>query len=651
MIPDPQDARPRHPRPPLGDRDAETDALVRHPLVPAVWSPDASSIDAVVTAVGPADGEQQAAAPAVGRHRLVRRSGGWWTADAPWPSGTEYLFSRDGGDPVPDPRSAHQPDGVHGPSRLHDPSTFDWTDMGFAGVALPGSVIYELHVGTFTAEGTLDAAITHLGGLAELGVTMIELMPLAAFPGVRGWGYDGVGLYAVQDSYGGPAALQRFVDAAHSHGLGVCLDVVYNHLGPDGNYLGVFADYVTERHQTPWGSGPDLDGERSAEVRAFFLENALRWLSDFHVDALRLDAVHAIEDTSEPHLLAELADRVHALGESLGLPRTLVAESDLNDHAMVTPTAEGGLGMDAQWVDDVHHALHAWLTGEGEGYYVDFGAGSTLAHALTRVFVHDGGWSTFRGQDWGRPVDDDVDGHRFVVFGQNHDQVGNRAVGDRPSVVLDDAQLAVSAAIVLLSPYTPMLFMGEEWGARTPFQFFTDHIDPDLGRAVTEGRRAEFARHGWGADGEQPEVPDPQDPATREASVLDRDEATTERGHRIRAFYAAALALRRAEPDLASGDRSATAVAVDDEAGWLRMSRGGIDVVAVTRATPDAPTTVPLAGADAIGDRPGAAPSEPGATVDGPEVLLAWDPATTSTTAGAVTLDGPGVVVVRRTGA
>ncbi|MGO1511337.1 MAG: malto-oligosyltrehalose trehalohydrolase [Actinomycetales bacterium] len=597
------------------DRSPATDALVRHPLVPAVWSPDATDMDLVLVA----DGQ---------RVPLTRTEDGWWTAGEPLPAGTDYLFSRDGQEPVPDPRSAHQPDGVHGPSRLFDPGAHGWTDTAFPGVALPGAVIYELHVGTFTAEGTLDAATRHLGELAELGVTMVELMPLAAFPGLHGWGYDGVALYSVQDSYGGPAALQRFVDAAHGAGLGVCLDVVYNHLGPDGNYLGHFADYVTERHPTPWGDGPDLDGERSGEVRAFFLENALRWLDEFHVDALRLDAVHAIEDSSGYHLLAELADRVHALGDRLGLPRTLVAESDLNDQVMVTPTADGGFGMDAQWDDDVHHALHAWLTGERAGYYVDFGAGETLAHALTRVFVHDGRFSTFRDTDWGRPVDDDVDGHRFVVYSQDHDQVGNRAVGDRPSRTLADGGLAISAALVLLSPYTPMLFMGEEWGSRTPFQFFTDHVDPALGRAVSEGRRAEFGRHGWDSGGEVPEVPDPQDPATRDASVLDRAEASTDRGRRMRAFYSAALALRREEPDLATGDRDATSVAVDDGAGWLRMSRGGIDVVAVTE---DRAVTVPLAGG-----------------ADAAEVLLAWDPAATTPGDGVVTIEGPGVAVVRR---
>ncbi|MGC5627173.1 malto-oligosyltrehalose trehalohydrolase [Georgenia sp. Z1344] len=624
---------------------------MRHPLVPAVWSPGASAIELVVEGGG-ADHQPGATTTSdddtAARTALTRRSGGWWTTDAPLPAGTDYRFSRDGGDPVPDPRSAHQPDGVHGPSRLFDPSAFTWTDAGFAGVPLPGSVIYELHVGTFTHEGTLDAAIAHLSELVDLGVTMVELMPLAAFPGTHGWGYDGVGLYAVQDSYGGPAALQRFVDASHGLGLGVCLDVVYNHLGPDGNYLGVFADYVTDRHETPWGSGPDLDGEHSAEVRAFFLENALRWLDDFHVDALRLDAVHAIADSSGYHLLAELADRTHALGRDLGLPRTLVAESDLNDDSMVTPTAEGGRGMDAQWVDDVHHALHAWLTGERDGYYVDFGEGATLAHALTRVFVHDGGWSTFREQDWGRPVADDVDGHRFVVFSQDHDQVGNRAVGDRPSEALPDGALAISAALVLLSPYTPMLFMGEEWGSRAPFQFFTDHVDPDLGRAVSEGRRAEFARHGWGADGSEPEVPDPQDPATRDASVLDRAEAGTERGRRMRAFYTAAAALRRAEPDLASGDRTATAVETDDDAGWLRMTRGRIAVVAVTA---DAQVTVPFDGtASTIADDSGATSDDAATTgADSPaaELLLAWDPDSTSVADGGVTIAGPGVAVVR----
>jgi maltooligosyltrehalose trehalohydrolase len=591
---------------------AATTGPTSDPLTPSVWSPEATSMDLVLAASGT-------------RIPMAAADDGWWIAPDRLAVGTDYLFSRDARDPAPDPRSAHQPDGVHGPSRIFDPRDFTWSDDAFEGVGLRGSVIYEMHVGTFTVAGTLDAAAAHLGDLRDLGVTMIELMPLAAFPGTNGWGYDGVALYAVHDAYGGPAALQRFVDAAHGHGLGVCLDVVYNHLGPDGNYLGYYGDYFTDRHHTPWGLGLNADGPGSHEVREFVIGNALRWMRDFRIDALRLDAVHEIRDDSPTHLLAELADRVHALGAELGLPRTLVAESDLNDDRMVTDTASGGRGMDAQWDDDVHHAVHAWATGERQGYYVDFGPGEVLAKALTSVFVHDGGFSTFRHTDWGRPVAASRGADQFVVFAQNHDQVGNRATGDRPSVSLPDATLIAEAALVLLSGFTPMLFMGEEWGSTTPFMYFTDHVDLALGQAVSDGRRSEFADFGWAKE----DVPDPQDPATRDRSVLDRAEAHSARGRRIRDAYRSLIALRAAEPTLATPERSPTSVAPDDDAGWVRMTRGGV-VVVVSRA--DGPVEVPLGE-----DGPGA---------DG-EMLFAWDPES-SVAGGVVRLPGPGAVVVRR---
>ena len=514
-------------------------ALPVGPRVP-VWAPAAQTVELYLP----------------GQDRLVGMipvPGGWWTAPFELEPGTDYAFRVDGSPNRPDPRSALQPDGVHGPSRTVDPDTWRWTDQNWAGRDLRGSVIYELHVGTFTPEGTLDAAVSRLGHLVDLGVDIVELMPLAAFPGKAGWGYDGVGLWAVHEAYGGPDALARFVDAAHNAGIGVCLDVVYNHLGPSGNYLSVFGPYFTPAHHTPWGEAVNYDHDGSQQVRAFVIDSALRWMRDFHIDALRLDAIHEIKDdaaaaaTPQRHVLAELSDAVAALSIELGRPLSLVAEADLNDVGVITPTSEEppakvpSLGMTAQWADDVHHALHVRLTGEDQGYYGDFAEVGAWAKAYGRAFLHNGTWSTFRERNWGAPVPEDTDPRRFVVFGSDHDQVGNRAVGDRPSAILDDAALAATAALVLLSPYTPMLFMGEEWGTRTPFQFFTDHEEDDLARSVSEGRVREFAGFGWDAD----EIPDPQAAATVEASRLRWSELDEAEHARMLAWYQALTTLRR----------------------------------------------------------------------------------------------------------
>ncbi|MCP2266041.1 malto-oligosyltrehalose trehalohydrolase [Promicromonospora thailandica] len=602
-----------------------------------VWAPRAARVDLVLP--GPS---------APGRELMVADGGGWWRSAGSVAPGTDYAFALDGGPPRPDPRSPWQPAGVHGPSRTFDVLAHAWADGAWAGRDVRGAVVYELHVGTFTPEGTLDAAVGRLGHLQALGVDMVELMPLAAFGGRHGWGYDGVALWAVHDPYGGPAALQRFVDAAHAHGIAVCLDVVDNHLGPSGNYLGEFGPYFTDRHQTPWGAAVNLDGEGSAEVRAFVVEKALRWFRDFHVDALRLDAVHALVDDSPRHLLAELSDAVAALAAELGRPLSLVAESDANDPRTVTPTASSvdgrpGLGMTAQWADDVHHALHALVTGERQGYYVDFGAPETLATALTGVFVHDGGWSTFRERPWGAPVPPETDGRRFVVCSQNHDQVGNRALGDRPSRVLAPGALAVSAAVVLLGPCTPMLFMGEEWGATTPFLYFSDHEEPELAQAVSRGRAAEFGGHGW-ADlyGADVEVPDPQAPSTVEASRLDWSEVESEGGRRMLELYRALVGLRRSSAAVASGDRTATTVRVAD--GALVMTRGAVDAggavdgggrVDVVLVPGEGTVSVPV-------------PASASRVVLDSGVVLGGDPARLDrTVSGAmVTLRGPGVVVL-----
>ena len=445
---------------------------------------------------------------------LTAGEDGWWRGPQ-LGDGQDYAFLVDGDGPFPDPRSPWQPHGVHGPSRAFDAGAFAWTDADWEGRGALGSVFYELHVGTFTQEGTLDAAAAALPRLAEAGMEIVELMPIAPMPGARGWGYDGVSPFAVFEEYGGPAALQRFVDAAHGLGLAVALDVVYNHLGPDGNYLGAFGPYFTPVHETPWGAAINLDQPHSGQVRRYLADCALRWFRDFHVDVLRLDAVHAFHDDSPEPFLAQLSRETAELSLELGRPLSLVAESDLNDPLLVTPLEKGGLGQTAQWADDVHHALHAYLTGERDGLYADFGSIETLNKAFQQVFVHDGGFSTFRGRPWGRPVPAEMDRRRFVVFASNHDQVGNRAAGDRPSATLSPGGLAASLALILLSPFTPLLFQGEEYGETRPFQFFSDHAEP-LATSVREGRVREFAAHGWDARA----IPDPQDPATFLASKL-----------------------------------------------------------------------------------------------------------------------------------
>ncbi|RJF44698.1 malto-oligosyltrehalose trehalohydrolase [Actinomyces sp. 2119] len=512
------------------------------PRVP-VWAPSASAVELHLPASDRLIG-------------MERAHDGWWLSPVDLEEGTDYAFRVDGSPDRPDPRSAFQPKGVHGPSRLVLPGTWGqevWTDTSWQGRDVLGSVIYELHVGTFTPGGTLDCAAERLSDLAALGVDVVELMPLAPFPGQAGWGYDGVSLWAVHEAYGGPYALARFVDAAHAVGIGVCLDVVYNHLGPSGNYLSVFGPYFTQAHHTPWGEAVNFDQDGCEQVRAYVIDAALRWLRDFHVDALRLDAIHEIKDTSShgggpgPHVLAQMSQAVQALSARLGRPLSLVAESDLNDVGVITPTLQNppaqhpSLGMTAQWADDVHHALHARLTGESQGYYADFAEPGAWVKAYQGAFLHDGTWSSFRGRTWGAPVPEGTDPRRFVVFTSNHDQVGNRALGDRPSQSLPDEVLAAQAALLLLSPYTPMLFMGEEWGTRTPFRFFTDHDDPQLASSVSQGRIEEFTGFGWDAQ----DVPDPQDPATFLASRLDWTQRNHPEHARMLRWYQDLIALRR----------------------------------------------------------------------------------------------------------
>ncbi len=515
-----------------------------------------------------------------GPERAVRElapaDNGWWRLEvAEVEPGTDYAYLLDDADdPLPDPRSRWQPDGVHGPSRTYAQDTYRWGDDAWTGQALPGSVLYELHIGTFTPDGTFDAAIGRLDHLVELGVDLVEILPVNAVNGTHNWGYDGVGWYAVHEPYGGPDALKRFVDACHQRGLGVVLDVVYNHLGPSGNYLPRFGPYLKSGRNT-WGDLINLDGPDSDPVRQYIVDNALMWLRDYHIDALRLDAVHALVDTRAEHLLEELSAAVDALAARQRRPLTLIAESDLNDPRLITPRPAGGYGLAAQWDDDVHHCLHALLTGERQGYYADFGSIPALAKALTSGFFHDGTYSAFRRRRHGRPVDrQQTPGHRFVVFLQDHDQIGNRATGDRISATLSVGRARIGAALLLTSPYTPMLFMGEEWAAGTPWQFFTSHPEPELAAAVATGRREEFAAHGWPAG----DVPDPQDPATFTRSKLDWTELGKPEHAEMLRFYRKLIALRRKVPALT--DPRLDQVDVSYGTDWLSFHRGRYRVVA-----------------------------------------------------------------------
>jgi maltooligosyltrehalose trehalohydrolase len=479
---------------------------------------------------------------------MSREDGGWWSASVDrLEPGDDYAFIiADGDKPIPDPRSLWQPGGVHLPSRVYDHSSFRWSDAAWTGRQLPGSVLYELHVGTFTPEGTFDAAVTHLDHLVSLGVDMVELLPVASFNGEYNWGYDGVAWYAPHEAYGGPDGLKRFVDACHGRGLGVVLDVVYNHFGPSGAYAPQFGPYLSQ-DATSWGQSINLDGQQSDEVRRYIIENALMWLRDYHVDALRLDAVHALVDHRAVHVLEELAAEVDALSAHVGRPLALIAESDLNDPRLITPRECGGTGLHAQWDDDVHHALHALLTGERQGYYSDFGTVDCLAAVLTGGFLHAGTWSSFRGRTHGRPVDRSrIPGHRFVAYLQNHDQIGNRATGDRLTATLSRRLLRVGATLLLTAPFTPMLYMGEEWAATTPWQFFTSHPEPELSAAVAAGRRREFASHGW----PEGDVPDPQDPETMIRSRLDWTEPNRSPHREMLDMYRRLIALRKANADL-----------------------------------------------------------------------------------------------------
>jgi maltooligosyltrehalose trehalohydrolase len=482
---------------------------------------------------------------------------GWFRSDRILEAGVDYAFSVDTSEPLPDPRSHWQPSGVFGPSRIVDHDAFPWTDRGWRGIPCAGSLIYELHIGTFATAGTFDGAVQHLDHLVELGVDLVEVMPVNAYDGDRGWGYDGVLLYAVHEPYGGPEGFKRFVDAAHARGIGVLLDVVYNHLGPTGNHLGRFGPYLTDRHHTHWGDAVNLDGPGSAPVRRFLLDNAQHWLANYHLDGLRLDAVHTLVDESEPHLLTELAEEVEALATQLSRPLSLVAEFPQTEPRAVMAREAGGHGLTAAWRDEVHHALHAALTGERDGYYGGFGSLRDVEDAL------DG-------------PKDELPRHRFVAFSQNHDQVGNRARGDRLAHIAGVDRAKLAAALVLCGPFTPMLFMGEEWAASSPFPYFCGPRDDVLDDAVRRGRHEEFAAFDWDVS----EIPDPLAESTFASASLQWDELADDDHADMIRWYRDLVRLRRARSELSDPRPASVAVDFDEVAHVVLMRRGSIAVAA-----------------------------------------------------------------------
>ncbi|HEX3915403.1 MAG TPA: malto-oligosyltrehalose trehalohydrolase [Steroidobacteraceae bacterium] len=527
-------------------------------MIFSVWAPNAKSVELIA-----------------GGQRVALRAldSGYWQAEVAVDRRDGYRYSIDGAAPLPDPRSRWQPAGVHGASHIW-PLPAHMSEGGrFTPAALNEAVIYELHIGTFTAQGTYAAAQTKLPHLCALGVTHVELMPLATFPGRHGWGYDGVDLFAPFPGYGTPAELAALVQACHACGLAVLLDVVYNHLGPDGNYLAQFGPYFTERYSTGWGAAINYDGAHSDEVRRFVIDNARMWLRDYGFDGLRLDAVHAIFSFEALHVLEELSAAVKALGEELKREFVLIAESDLNDPRLVHSVARGGYGLDAHWADDFHHAIHRFFTGENQGYYADFHGLRDVATALRDGYVYQGQYSAFRGRRHGR-APQGVAARQLVVSAQNHDQIGNRAQGERLSMMLDLPELKAIAALTLLSPFVPLLFQGEEWGAATPFQYFTDHQDPELGRLVAEGRSREFSAFRW-----QGAIPNPQDPATFARSKLDWTELSLPRHAELFDWYRKLIRLRRDRvrtPRESRADSQKSEVDFDAAAEWLAFVHNGV---------------------------------------------------------------------------
>lgn len=543
-----------------------------------VWAPNHEHIGLHI--VGPAERRVSMSKDAAGYHSVV----------ADCIEGTRYFYVVNGHD-RPDPASRFQPEGVHGPSEVVG-SDFEWHDEGWAGIAIEDYVVYELHVGTFTDEGTFDAAIEQLDDLKALGITAVELLPVAQFPGTRNWGYDGTYPSAAQASYGGPRALKRLVDACHQRGLAILLDVVYNHLGPEGNYLAEFAPYFTDRYKTPWGEALNFDGPRSDDVRWYFIHNALQWIDEFHIDGLRVDAVHAIVDHSAEPFLQDLCEAIHQRASDLGRKIYPIAESDLNDPRVITPAISFGLGFDAQWADDFHHSLHTLLTGEQDGYYEGFPPKvSNLARVLTNGYLYTGQHSSYRGRKYGLQPKT-KDGAKFVISMQNHDQVGNRLMGERIAALLPPEKARLAAACTLLAPFVPMLFMGEEYGETAPFQYFTSHSDADLIEAVRKGRREEFDDFIW-----EGEPPDPHDEETFRRSKLNHSLREREEHAAMWELYRTLLALRRDTPALRNLDLGVVQTHAYDERGVLFVLRGVSVLLAFNFSEMSQSMTLPFAGA------------------------------------------------------
>ncbi len=542
-----------------------------------VWAPLAQKVEVHILAPGDRTIEMRPADR--GYHHVLAEGVG---------PGALYYYRLDAQTEKPDPASHFQPKGIHGPSEVVD-EAFPWEDASWTGVGLRDYIIYEIHVGTFTEEGTFTAAIPYLDELKSLGITALELMPVAQFSGARNWGYDGAYPFAVQNSYGGPAGLKALVDACHTRGLAVALDVVYNHLGPEGNYLDLFGHYFTDRYRTPWGPAINFDGAESDEVRRFFIENALYWVKTFHIDALRLDAIHAIVDPSARPFLEELGIAVHEEAERLKRKVYVIAESDRNDSRIIRARAQGGYGLDAQWSDDFHHALHTLLTGERNGYYCDFGEVSHLGKAYREGFVYSGQFSAFRTRRHGNSSKD-LPSERFVVFAQNHDQVGNRMLGERLSRLVSFEVLKLAAGLVLLSPYIPLLFMGEEYGEKAPFQYFISHSDPSLIEAVREGRQEEFAAFEWLG-----KIPDPQSESTFQNSKLNHELRHSGEHLVLYNFYRELIRLRKELPAFSrlSKEEMETIVFEREKLLWVKRWNGNDQAVAVFNAG-NALTSPPL---------------------------------------------------------
>jgi maltooligosyltrehalose trehalohydrolase len=554
--------------PPLSCRPVAQDKNVRW----RVWAPRAKAVDLILLA-----GEEHRT------HPMTPAPWGYFTAElgpteldltelsptelTTAAEGLRYAYRLDGGPLRPDPCSLWQPDGVHLPSALFFPETFAWTDQSWRGVPRDDLVFYELHVGTFTAEGTFDAVTPRLGQLKELGITALEIMPVAQFPGAHNWGYDGVHLFAPQNTYGGPRALERLVDAAHQHGLAIFLDVVYNHFGPEGNYVGEFGPYYSDRYRTPWGPAFNFDSRQSDAVREFVLDNVWQWIRDFHFDGLRLDAVHSMFDMSPRHILREIKATADAAAKARDASAMIVVESLLNDVRMVQPPERGGYGLDAEWNEDFHHAVVAYLTGERHGKYVDFGSAEQLPQVLEQTFLLSGGYSQFRGRRWGAPVGG-LPGDRFIIGIQNHDHVGNRAGGERLATLVSPPLLRGMASLMLLAPHLPFLFMGEEYGERNPFLFFCSFGDPRLIESVRVGRRRDYALQG--------DIPDPQAESTFQASRLSWSWPPDSAQAGLRTLYRDLLAARRHWPPLRDWQNRASRLWPDASTGGvLELIRGG----------------------------------------------------------------------------